>query len=211
MAVVADGASYLHRSEDRVYDKRPDDVSRQVGRLRSVGKFISLADLERAKKIDGATEQRRQVFQCPNIACLEQKVLVGEQLIRTKRHKTCSATKLKRWNPGLVAVAGSTIRIHENRRRIAQAEEVLELQLRQWKALRSRGISIEVLGEELRALAGAGHNGLIQPVEGILQLDVAGRSRNCRQSSVVSNLGREVLIATFIAKAKLTGPSEDVA
>jgi hypothetical protein len=54
MAVVAEGAPNFHGSEDGVDDKSPNDVSREVRRLRSIRKPIGLADLERTEKIDGA-------------------------------------------------------------------------------------------------------------------------------------------------------------
>jgi hypothetical protein len=54
MAVVADGASYFQRSESRVHDKCPNNVSWKVRWLGSVGKLIGLAGLEHAKKINGA-------------------------------------------------------------------------------------------------------------------------------------------------------------
>src|SRR5690348_9740360 len=86
-AVVANSSSYLHRSQQRLEDDRPDHVSGEVGRFGPVGKLIGLASLDHAKEIDGTPQQRRKFLQLSDIPSLKKEVLIGQQFVGTIRGK----------------------------------------------------------------------------------------------------------------------------
>jgi hypothetical protein len=86
----------------------------------------------------------------------------------------------------------------EDSRSFGQAEEVLELQLRQRKTVGCGRVGIEILGIELDVFAMMRSNGIVQGVQRKLNPGVARCTGDSWQLRGTTDLGREVLVSTLI-------------
>jgi len=78
VAVIANRAPYFHWTEQGVHNQASDHIARKIWRLGPMGKLIGLSNFKHTYEVDGTAQQRRKLFQRPDIASLEEEILIRQ-------------------------------------------------------------------------------------------------------------------------------------